>query len=191
MIAAATLCIALPAQAVPIAFGDFDATAVIYDFNAATPNALTAGDGFVTFSDGEVRDSSPGSNGNSYSNVGSYNPPSGGFLRFDFSAPVSAVGFTAYYNNDPVLFRVFDASNNLLDSSSTEPTDCGSICGFIGLDVGANLISYALASVPLRDNIHNLYIDDVIYQSTGVPAPATLVILGLGLLLIRNSRTTR
>lgn len=179
----ASLLIAIPVQATPIAFADFDASAVQYDFNSATFNSTTATDGFVTFSDGIVRNASPGSAGFSYDNS---NSPQGGFLRFDFATAVSAVGFIAYYNNRDVLFQVFDSVGTLLDSSTSSPTDCGSICGFIGLDVGSNNISYALASVPLRDSMHNLYIDDVIYQS--VPAPAAVILFGLGLALLGARR---
>lgn len=166
-----------PAHAGFISQANFGSSAVTYNFDAATIGATTAGNGFLTVSDGVVVNSSPGATGRSYTNS---NAPAGGLLRIDFASMVSAVGFNAYYNNNPVLFQLYDAGNNLLDSISVSPIDCGSICGFIGLNVGANLISYATASVPNVNQIHNLYMDNIIYQMA-VPEPASLALIGLGL----------
>jgi hypothetical protein len=103
-------------------------------------------------------------------------------MRFNFASTVNAVGFNAYYNNAPVLFRVFNAQNVLLDSISIAPKDCGSICGFIGLR--AEGISYAIASVPTV-NYHNMYIDNIVYQRAAeVPEPASLALFGLGVLAL-------
>ncbi|MDV7144883.1 VPLPA-CTERM sorting domain-containing protein [Tropicimonas sp. TH_r6] len=172
------------AEAAVIALDAFDADAVTYDFSNATLNATTAGNGFVSFSDGNVSTAyvAPQS-GLTYTNNTTGGSTGGGFLRMDFAELVSAIGFDGHYNYAPVLFQVFDADDNLLDSSLTSPTGYGPITGFFGLDVGANLISYALASVPDRDSIHNLYMDNVIYQQVAaVPLPASLpmILVGLG-----------
>ncbi|WP_186766542.1 VPLPA-CTERM sorting domain-containing protein [Puniceibacterium confluentis] len=172
------------AQAATIALNDFGPSAVSYGFDNAVSGAATAGDGFASFSDGNVSSLNNGPmTGQSYTNNGAGGSGPGGFLRIDFASLVSAVGFDGYYNNAPVLFQVFGAAGNLLDSSLTSPTNYGGISGFFGLDVGANLISYALASVPDRDTIHNLYMDNVIYQQVAaVPLPATLplILLAIG-----------
>ena len=177
--------VAFPASATFIPQNQFANTATTYDFTGATVGSLTAGDGFLTVSGANVVSNSPGATGLSYTNNGGNGSVAGNAIRFDFSSAVSAVGFIAYYNNSPVLFEVFNSANALLDSILISPTDCGGICGFIGLQ--ANNISYAVASLPGRPNIHNLYADNVIYQST-VPEPATLALLGLGLLGIVASQ---
>ena len=185
---------AFNASAVPITLAGFGPSAVTYGFENAAIGAITPGNGFVTFSDGEVMGVSYALGGGvrSYSNIGVVNPPPGGVLRINFASPVSAVGFAAYYNNNPVLFRVFDSSNNLLDSSLTSPTDYGPINGFVGLNTGIANISYALASVPNVDGIHNLFMDNVIYQGqTAASVPeggSTIALLGLATAAVAGAR---
>ena len=188
---------AFHASAAFISLASFSPSAVTYGFENAAVNALTPGDGFVSFSDGEVANGSPGTPGGgirSYTNLGVANPPAGGVLRMDFASAVSAVGFAAYYNNSAVLFRVFDSSNNLLDSYSGSPTNYGSINGFIGLSTGVANISYALASVPAVNNIHNLYIDNVIYQGQSSSVPdggSTLALFGFAITVVAGAGLRR
>ena len=186
-VAALVLAIAaLPASATFIARSAFDATAIDYGFTNSTTGALTAGDGFLTVSGAHVTNSAPtGMSGLTYTNDGAYNTTPGAAIRFDFASDVSEVGFTAYYNNSAVLFQVYNSANLLLESISISPTDCGGICGFIGLK--DNGIRYAIATLPGRANIHNLYVDNIVYEKS-VPEPATLALFGLGLLAFASRR---
>jgi hypothetical protein len=103
----------------------------------------------------------------------------GGNFRIDFASNVSAVGLDVYYNNADVLFQLFDSSNNLLDSIYASPTNYTGIGGFLGLNVGSSLISYAIVGVPTVSG-HDLYIDNIVYQGATVPDEANIVgLLGL------------
>jgi hypothetical protein len=169
---------AMPTQASVITRAQFGPTAVNYGFENAANGALNPTDGFLTVSGAHVTSyAPPGETGMTYTNDGAYGTTGGSAIRFSFASEVSAVGFTAYYNNAPVLFQVFNAQNVLLDSISLRPTDCGSICGFIGLRAAG--ISYATASLPTV-NSHNIYADNIVYER--VPEPASVALFGLGML---------
>jgi len=174
---------ALSAQASVITRAQFDASATNYGFEESTVGALTPTDGFLTVSGAHVISANiSGQSGKEYTNDGGYGTKSGAAMRFSFASAVNAVGFNAYYNNAAVLFQVFNAQNVLLDSISIKPTDCGAICGFVGLR--AEGISYAIASVPTV-NSHNMYIDNIVYQRAAeVPEPASLALFGLGVLAL-------
>ncbi|MGB0748118.1 MAG: PEP-CTERM sorting domain-containing protein [Magnetospiraceae bacterium] len=102
-------------------------------------------------------------------------------IRLDFSSAVSAIGLDFNSNNVNVTLFVFDALDNLLESltiPTAEQFSCGSfLCGFVGIDVGSNLISYATVDTPMANT--SIFIDNIIYQQ--VPEPATLALFGLGL----------
>lgn len=174
---------AMSAQAAVITRAEFGSDAVNYGFENSAEGVLKPTDGFLTVSGAYVTGgyNVPGQNGFTYTNAGSYGTAAGAAMRFSFASAVSAVGFNAYYNNAPVLFQVFNAQGTLLDSISTMPTDCGSICGFIGLK--ANGISYAIASLP-SVNAHNLFADNVVYETQDVPEPASIALFGLGALAL-------
>lgn len=172
------------AQASQITRAQFETTAVTYGFENSAVGALTPSDGFLTVSGAHVTGNTPpGQSDLTYTNDGQYSTVAGAAMRFSFASTVSAVGFNAYYNNAPILFQVFNSQNVLLDSISTSPTDCGDICGFVGLR--ADGISYAIASLPTVQT-HNLYADNIIYQaqSQSVPEPASIVLLGIGALAL-------
>jgi hypothetical protein len=115
--------------------------------------------------------------------------PAPGIFRLDFSSFVSAVGMSVYYNNSNVSFKLYDINNILLDSSLSSPTQYGQINGFVGLNTGINNIAYALIDVPGQVNIHDLYVDNVIFQQTvAVPAPGSFALLGLGLMFLASRR---
>jgi len=173
------------AQASVITRAQFGTTAVTYGFENSAVGALTPSDGFLTVSGAHVnRGYIPaGQSGLNYTNDGQYSTVAGAAMRFSFTSTVNAVGFNAYYNNAPILFQVFNSQNVLLDSISTSPTDCGAICGFVGLR--ADGISYAIASLPTVHR-HNLYADNIIYQaqSQSVPEPTSIVLFGIGALAL-------
>jgi len=163
---------------------DFGPSALSVDFSGGVVGSATYTSGNLTVSGGNIQNSPsiPPLDALKYTNDGGGGNPAGAPIRLDFATQVSAIGLDAYYNNSPVLFDLYDSTNTLLDSLLSAPTDYGSISGYLGLNVGADLISYAIFSLPGKPNIHNLYIDNIIYQSiSSVPEPATLALLGLGL----------
>lgn len=166
---------------------DFKSSATKIDFSDAIIDATTYSKGIFSISGGNV------DNLNIVSMVGgSYSTrlrPAPGIFRLDFSSFVSAVGMSVYYNSSNVAFKLYDVNNILLDSSLSSPTQYGQINGFVGLNTGINNIAYALIDVPGRVNIHDLYIDNVIFQQTvAVPAPGSFALLGLGLMFLASRR---
>ena len=166
---------------------DFDSNASEFDFTGLTNGAINVGDGNLSISNGTV---------NVNVSVGDVIAPSyydgndSSVIRFDFVSQISAFGldFTSY-NQDTTL-SLFDISNNLVESftiSTSEQVSCANeLCGYVGIDTGSNLVSYATIDTPL--NGHELYIDNIIYQTAEIPEPATLAIFVLGLAGLTSRR---
>jgi hypothetical protein len=110
-----------------------------------------------------------------------YNPS--GPMSIQFAAPVDY--FQGYFTyNQPLLIEAFDSLNNLLGSynSQCSANYIGSGCGSpneLGL-VTANGISYVIIS---GGGGNNFTLDDAQFTgSINTPEPATLMLLGSGLL---------
>lgn len=185
-VALATVClmfVAPIANATSVNLAFFGPTPETVDFSGGVAGQAVYVDGIVTVTGGNVVTGVSVANmpTPNYTNNGGGGNPAGGVLRIDFATAVSAVGMDVHYNNSPVQLRLFDSLNNLLDSIMGSPTNYGTITGFLGLDVGANLVSYALVDVPAV-NSHDLYIDNIVYQAQGVPDEASMLgLLGLSL----------
>lgn len=164
-----------------IQLADFDVSATTIDFSDATLNSTTYTNGIFSITGGNIENySNSAIFGLSYSTG---NNPTPGVFRLDFSSFISAIGMNVYYNSSDVSLRLFDINDVLLESSLSSPTQYADIQGFVGLNTGANNIAYALIDVPGKVNIHDLFIDNVIYQRvTDVPEPSTLAIFALGLM---------
>ncbi|MGB3725778.1 MAG: PEP-CTERM sorting domain-containing protein [Glaciecola sp.] len=164
-----------------ITLSEFDATATTYDFSGLTDGATTVGDGFLTVSNGEVISINEGS----LIAPAYYDGEDSSVIRFDFLTLVSAIGLDFYVNDQPTTLSIFDSTDSLIESITISniglPTSTGFPYGFIGVNAGANLISYATVDTPLIGN--ELVVDNIIYQSTTeVPEPSTLAVFTLGLM---------
>jgi PEP-CTERM motif len=178
--AVAALLMANVAGATPITRAQFGPGSVNFDFGPANAGTLTNGtvtavgtlDAFLT------------SNTFVASNVIESANSAG--IRLNFTAPVSAVGMDFFANNTPTTLSVFNSANVLLESVtiSNVGLPIGSPFafpfGFIGLDEGANVISFAIINGGLGANIVDERIDNVVYGQA-VPEPATLTLTALGL----------
>jgi hypothetical protein len=110
-------------------------------------------------------------------------------IRFDFSSLVSAVGFDFFAMN-PAILSIWDATDIQLESvvapvtSLCGPAQSQALCGFVGVDHGSDLISYAII-----DTNGGIYVDNIIYQSgvsagppSAVPVPAAVWLFGTALI---------
>lgn len=167
---------------------DFDAGATEFDFTGLAANTVNAGDGNLSISNGTVALISAGG----VISPSYYDGNDASVIRFDFTSLVSAFGLDFYSNNQDTTLSLFDVSNNLIESltiTTSEQYACnGYLCGYVGLDIGSNLISYVTIDTPLIGN--ELYIDNIIYQTaTDVPEPSTLAIFALGVIGVASRRS--
>lgn len=165
-----------------IAVDDFDADATIFDFTGFDIGEITAGDGVLSISNGVVTSNDFGNlNGKSY-----YDGADSSVIRLDFVTMVSAVGLDFYVNNQPTTLSIFDVNNVLIESVVV--SDIGLPVeffpyGFIGVNAGANLISYATVDTPLNGN--ELVIDNIIYQDiNSIAEPSALAIITMGIIAL-------
>lgn len=183
-LAASMLVLSASANAQFIDSQNFDSTAIAIDFEDGVlgQTVYTSGSFTVTGGDLYTYGTLGPLEGVQYANAGRGTDPAGAPIQLTFNSNVSAIGFDVRYNNNPVLFQVFDNEDTLLDEYFGSPIQYGAITGYIGLDIGANLISYATISMPALPETTSLVIDNVIYQSSAVPVPAAIWLFGSGLL---------
>ncbi len=177
-----------PAQAAPIARADFGPGEITYDFDMAANGSTTPTDGVLTVSNGAT--TFVGAPFGLLSNLAYRDNGSGAAIRFSFAGAVSAVGVDFISNRSDVTLRLYDAGDTLLDSTTigwtTLPLGLGFAfpTGFVGLDLGLNVIAYATIDTAVTGD--GMFLDNVIYQST--PEPASLALLGLGTLALAGFR---
>lgn len=168
-------------QAASISRAEFNPDAVNFNFESAAINSTTAADGNLSVINGRVTPlgSIGGLSGKSY-----YDGADSSVIRFDFLNPVSAFGLDFLANNANITLSIFNSANNLIESLTLDWTKLPRVpfpYGFIGLNAGSNSIAYATIDTPLNGN--ELYVDNIIYQSTAVPEPASMLgLLGIGAL---------
>lgn len=175
------------AEAGSIKRSDFNPDATVVDFDRASGNTFT--DGNLSVTNGVITNT-----GQFYSpavtDEGYYDGNNGALVRLDFLEEVSALGmdFVTLPSLDMTL-SVFDKWNNLIESITLDtdslpkaPSTNFNPIGFIGLDVGSNLISYATIDTPKIGD--EFIIDNVVYQSAAqsVPEPASM----LGILAVTS-----
>jgi hypothetical protein len=93
------------------------------------------------------------------------------FLRFDFSTPVNAFGFNMGASNEDWILRAYDSSSGILEAFTLPQTWFSNAGDFFGI-ANPN-IAYAI----IMDNFKY-----VTGQINSVPEPATMLLLGSGLL---------
>jgi PEP-CTERM motif len=179
--ALAALLVADVAAASPITRAGFTASAVNFDFGPANAGTLTNG---VVTAVGNL-DNTLTSNNFVASNVIESANSVG--IRLNFASPVSAVGMDFFSNNTPTTLSIFTSANVLIESVtiSNVGLPIGSPFsfpfGFIGLDAFNPIIDHAIINGGLGANVVDERIDNVVYQVTAVPEPASLTLVALGL----------
>ena len=169
---------------------EFGPSATEYDFTGTSTGQVIVGDGNLSLSNGrvEILGSLGFISGNSY-----YDGADSSVIRLDFASAVSAVGLDFIVNNQPTTLSLFNSSNLLIETTTLSniglPLGGSYPYGFIGLNVGSAIISYATIDTPLIGN--ELYIDNIIYQSSSIPEPSTLAILALGIMGLASRRFKR
>jgi hypothetical protein len=109
------------------------------------------------------------------------------FLRFDFSTPVNAFGFNMGASNEDWILRAYDSSSGILEAFTLPQTWFSNAGDFFGI-ANPN-IAYAtltqVTSVNEPGGIDYIIMDNFKYvtgQINSVPEPATMLLLGSGLL---------
>jgi hypothetical protein len=171
---------------------DFDTGAIDYGFDGvALGKEATVIDGILSVSNGVTSKEAVGDLFSpSYSDGGN-----GSEIRFDFSSLVSAVGVDFFANPADTTLSIFGATANLLESFTVPTGDMfvctPGLCGFVGIDFGSDLISYAIidTSLTLPQPGIEIYVDNIIYQSgvsagppSAVPVPAAVWLFGTALI---------
>ncbi len=186
------------AQATVIAltgFGDFGPGATQLTF-AGVANGALSNHGGVTFSVGASTgnvgtDGTPGRTGpsdaqyvdNVFSQTGYYYSP----LALSFSGPIGMVGFEARTNSpDALTLTAQLISNNNLVGTISYAAPGNSNWSFYGF---SSTVAFDRLVIDPANNANGyIRIDNLTFQSTSVPEPAALGILGLGLALLGLSR---
>ncbi len=146
-------------DAVPIDQSEFDSAAILFDFSSTNSNDFVISGGwFVT---------------------GAYQ--TWHTINIDFNEAISAVGVdVTRTKGQNIGMALFDTNNTLLE----EYTWSERAPFFMGLDYGTNDIM----RVSIFNNSDDLDIDNLIYQrqtqADPVPEPATMLLLGSGLISI-------
>jgi hypothetical protein len=168
---------------------DFDSGAIGYGFGNFMQGEINPGDGILlSVSNGittNIPSVDPAFVSPSYSDGGN-----GSEIRFDFSSLVSAVGVDFFANPADTTLSIFGATANLLESFTVPTGDMfvctPGLCGFVGIDFGSDLISYAIidTSLTLPQPGIEIYVDNIIYQSgvSAVPVPAAVWLFGTALI---------
>ena len=175
------LLVASVAGATPITRAQFGPNQVNFDFGPANAGTLTNGTVTAVGTLDNVL------NSNTFVASSVLESPNSAGIRLNFATPVSAVGMDFFANNTPTTLSIFTSANVLIDTLTISnvglPTGATFPFpfGFIGLDAGGSIIDHAIINGGLGANTVDERIDNVIYQVSDVPEPATLTLTALGL----------
>jgi hypothetical protein len=178
------LLVAHAAHATPITRLQFSSAAVNFNFGPANAGTLTDGELSV------LATLDTALNSNNFVPSSAIESPNSNGIRLNFLSPVSAVGMDFFANNTPTTLRIFTSGNALIETLTISNvglpigTSFGFPYGFIGLNAGGSIIDHAILDGGLGANVVDVRIDNVIYQATEVPEPASLTLTALGLAVV-------